>query len=390
MEIRQLHHEEFEASTELSQYAFQYTLSPSELEEQKKKFKPEQVWGIFEEEELNAKLTLLPLQVYIHGQQFAMGGIAGVATWPEKRRSGMVSRLLKHSLEQMRANGQTVSFLHPFSFPFYRKFGWDIFIEYKKYMIPVDKFPPKMVVEGTIKRNVRDTAELNKMYQEYAKKFNGTLVRDAEWWENRVLDADTQTAVYYAEDGTPEGYVLYKVQKKELSCDEFVYLSKQAHRGLWTYFANHDSMIEKGTFTFIPSNDSLPYLLADPRIQQETIPYFMGRVVDVPAFVQQYPFQSSTQGIEITLALTDTHAPWNDGVWKLSVTSLGEGCLEPLHVSVEEAQLQCDITTLSAMLIGYKRPQELFRWDRITGNAEAAGLLEKVIPSAQTFLMDFF
>ncbi|MFB5764025.1 GNAT family N-acetyltransferase [Paenibacillus medicaginis] len=389
MEIRQLRHEEFEASVELSQYAFQYTLSPAELEEQKKKFKPEQVWAVFDGEELNAKFTLLPLQVYLYGKPYAMGGIAGVATWPEKRRGGLVSRLLKHALEQMKASGQTVSFLHPFSFPFYRKFGWEIFVEYKKYTIPVDKFPAKTAVEGTIKRNVRDKAELNKVYQQYAQRFNGTLVRDEQWWENRVLDEDNQTAVYYAENGAPEGYVLYKVEKKELSCGEFVYLSERARRALWTYFTNHDSMIEKGTFTFIPANDSLSYLLADPRIQQEIIPYFMGRIVDAAAFVEQFPFQSSAQGAEITLALTDTHAPWNEGTWKLSVSAQGEGRLQPVHGNTE-AQLQCDIAALSAMLIGYKRPQELFRWGRLTGSAEAADLFEQTVPSAQTFLMDFF
>ncbi|MFB5268914.1 enhanced intracellular survival protein Eis [Paenibacillus enshidis] len=389
MEIRQLRHEEFEASVELSQYAFQYTLSPAELEEQKKKFKPEQVWAVFDGEELNAKFTLLPLQVYLHGKPFAMGGIAGVATWPEKRRSGLVSRLLKHALEQMKSSGQTVSFLHPFSFSFYRKFGWEIFVEYKKYTIPVDKFPAKTAVEGTIKRNVRDKTELNKVYQQYAQRFNGTLVRDEEWWKNRVLDEDNQTAVYYAENGAPEGYVLYKVEKKELSCGEFVYLSEQARRALWTYFANHDSMIEKGTFTFMPANDSLSYLLTDPRIQQEIIPYFMGRIVDAAAFVEQFPFQSSAQGAEITLALTDTHAPWNEGTWKLSVSAQGEGRLQPVHENTE-AQLQCDIAALSAMLIGYKRPQELFRWGKLTGSAEAADLFEQTVPSAQTFLMDFF
>jgi predicted acetyltransferase len=389
MEIRQLRHEEFDAVAELSQYAFQYTLSPAELEEQKKKFKPEQAWGVFDSEELNAKLTLLPLQVYLHGKQFAMGGIAGVATWPEKRRGGLVSQLLKHALEQMKASGQTLSFLHPFSFPFYRKFGWEICTEHKKYTIPVDKFPAKTAIEGTIKRNVRDPEPLNKVYQQYAQKFNGTLARDMEWWENRVLDEEIQTAVYYAENGTPEGYVLYKVQKKELLSDEFVYVSEQARRSLWTYLSNHDSMIEKGTFTMIPANDSLPYLLADPRIQQEVIPYFMGRIVDVAAFVEQFPFRPSAQGTEITLALTDINAPWNEGIWRLSVSEQGEGRLESVHENTE-AQLECDIAALSAMLIGYKRPQELFRWGRLTGSAKAAELLELVVPSAQTFLMDFF
>lgn len=389
MEIRQLRHEEFQASAELSQYAFQYRLSAAELEKEQQKFKPEQVWGVFADEELHAKLMLLPLKMYLHGKPFAMGGVAAVSTWPEQRRGGLVKRLLTHALEQMRSSGQTVSCLHPFSFPFYRKFGWEIYVEYKKYVISVDKLPTKAVIEGRIKRNVQDTKQLNAMYLQYAQKFNGTLVRDVEWWGNRVLKAGVQTAVFYAENGDPEGYVLYKVQQRELFCDEFVYLSERARTALWTYFANHDSMIEKGTFGFIPADDSLPYLLTNPRIEQEIIPYFMSRIVDAPAFVEQFPFQPSAVGSEVTLALTDTYAPWNDGMWRLSVSEQGQGRLEPVHENTE-AQLQCDIAALSTMLIGYKRPQQLFRWGRLTGSAEAANVLDRVIPVAQTFLMDFF
>ncbi|TKH33755.1 GNAT family N-acetyltransferase, partial [Paenibacillus polymyxa] len=40
---------------------------------------------------------------------------------------GMVSRLLTHALEEMKTAGQSLSFLHPFSFAFYRKFGWETY-----------------------------------------------------------------------------------------------------------------------------------------------------------------------------------------------------------------------------------------------------------------------
>lgn len=85
MEIRQLQREEFEAAIELSQYAFQFTMSPEDLEKSKKKFKPEQTWGIFDGNDLNAKLTLLPLQVYIQGRVFDMGALL---VWQLGRKSG--------------------------------------------------------------------------------------------------------------------------------------------------------------------------------------------------------------------------------------------------------------------------------------------------------------
>ncbi|MGO4951315.1 MULTISPECIES: GNAT family N-acetyltransferase [Paenibacillus] len=395
MEIRQLQREEFEAAIELSQYAFQFTMSLEDLEKSKKKFKPEQTWGIFDGHDLNAKLTLLPLQVYINGQVFDMGGIAGVATWPEKRRGGMVSRLLTHALEEMKSAGQSLSFLHPFSFAFYRKFGWETYIEYKKYVIPIDKFPAKLKTEGTVKRDVKDISELDQVYQAYASRYNGTLVRDKEWWQERILNENYRTAVYYSESGDPQGYALYKIEDKQLNCDELVYENETARRALWTYFANHDSMIAQGKFNYVPADDNLPFLLDDPRIQQETVPYFMGRIVDAAAFIERYPFEQIGEETSLTLNLTDRYAPWNDGLWRLTITTEGQGHLERVDISNSSenaivADLKLGIQSLTTLMLGYQQADDLYNWGRIEGSSESVSALKRVIPVKQTFLLDFF
>ncbi|MCC3378159.1 enhanced intracellular survival protein Eis [Paenibacillus farraposensis] len=395
MEIRQLQREEFDAAIELSQYAFQLTMSPEDLEKLKKKFKPEQTWGIFDGLELNAKLTLLPLQVYIHGQVFKMGGIAGVATWPEKRRGGMVSRLLTHALKEMKSAGQSLSFLHPFSFAFYRKFGWETYIEYQKYVIPIDKFPVKHKAEGIVNRDIKDIFELNQVYQAYASRYNGTLVRDQEWWQERILNKNYRTAVYYSEAGTPQGYALYKIEDKQLNCDELVYENETARLALWTYFANHDSMITQGKFIYMPADDNLPFLLDDPRIQQETVPYFMGRIVDAAAFVEKYPFSAIGQETRLTLKLTDHYAPWNEGIWTLTINPEGKGCLQRVDTSNSDeniiaADLNLGIQSLTTLMLGYQRADDLNKWGRIEGSRESVSALKRVIPIKQTFLLDFF
>ncbi|WP_025715707.1 GNAT family N-acetyltransferase [Paenibacillus sp. 1-18] len=395
MEIRQLQREEFEVAIELSQYAFQFTMSPEDLEKSKKKFKPEQTWGIFDGHDLNAKLTLLPLQVYIHGQVFEMGGIAGVATWPEKRRGGMVSRLLTHALKEMKSTGQSLSFLHPFSFAFYRKFGWETYVEYKKYVIPIDKFPAKLKTEGIVKRDIKDISELNQVYQAYASSYNGTLVRDKEWWQERILNENYRTAVYYSEAGNPQGYALYKIEDKQLNCDELIYENETARRALWTYFANHDYMITQGKFIYVPADDNLPFLLDDPRIQQETLPYFMGRIVDAAAFVEKYPFKAIGVETRLTLNLSDHYAPWNEGVWTLTINSEGRGYLERVDTSSSSenniaVDLSVGIQSLTTLMLGYQRADDLYKWGRIEGRSESMSALKRVVPVKQTFLLDFF
>lgn len=77
-----------------------------------------------------------------------MGGIAGVATWPENRRGGLVSKLLSKALARMNEEGQVLSCLHPFSVPFYRKFGWELYTDYKNIRSAQAIFRQKRKLRG--------------------------------------------------------------------------------------------------------------------------------------------------------------------------------------------------------------------------------------------------
>ena len=233
------------------------------------------------------------------------------------------------------------------------------------------------------------------MYQSYASRYNGTLVRDKAWWQERILNENYRTAVYYTDAGDPQGYALYKIEDKQLNCDELVYENEMARRALWTYFANHDSMITQGKFIYVPADDNLPFLLDDPRIQQETVPYFMGRIVDAVAFVERYPFEQIGEETSLTLQLTDQYAPWNEGVWRLTITTEGQGHLARVDTSnLSEndtvADLELGIQSLTTLMLGYQQADNLFNWGRIEGSSESVAALKRVIPTKQTFLLDFF
>lgn len=390
MEIRQLHLEEFESSLTLSEYAFQYKLTGGDRIKSEQKFKPERVWGIFEEGELKAQLTLLPLHVHIQDRAASMGGVAGVATWPENRRQGYVAKLLKHVLQVMNENGQTLSMLHPFLIPFYRKFGWEVYCEYKNYKIPVAKFPVKTETAGSVRRDTAALESLDRLYNRFATRYNGTLKRSKEWWRESVLDKDKHHGMYFSEQGEPEGYVLYKLEKSELVIEEFVFLNEQARQGLWTFLANHDSMVTGASLKRVPSDDILPFLLPDPRIPQENYPYFMARIVNAEAFVESFSFNAQTDSRKYTVSIEDGQAPWNAGVWEWTVNSQGEGSLVRSDSAGRQADLSCSIGTLTVLLMGYKRPQELALYGRLAGRPEAVEWLEEILPQARTALFDFF
>jgi len=394
MEIRTLGEEHFEERMALSQFAFQYTVTQEQLEERRAWFRPEREWGVFEDERLLASMTLLPLEIWVHGRKMAMGGIAGVATWPEARRKGCVAGLLRHGLETMRGAGQTVSMLHPFSFPFYRKYGWEMTIERKTYTLEPRHFPPRAAVPGRVERVAKDAGLLDGIYEKFASRYTGTIVRTPEWWERRVFTKPGLAALYYNGDGKPEGYLLYEVKERTMTVHEWVCVSEEARLGLWRYVADHDSMADKLAMT-VPVDDPLPFLLPDPRIRQEVVSYFMSRIVDVEGFLAQYPFGPGDGEDAVTLAVEDEHAPWNHGVFRLRIDAVGRARAERMAdglqaENADEADLACDIQTLTALFLGNRPASLLHETGRLRGSREAVKRLEQRIPRRMAYLADFF
>ncbi|PRX72979.1 putative acetyltransferase [Cohnella sp. SGD-V74] len=393
LEIRQLTEQDYYERMALSQFAFQMRWTEDQLEQRKRTYLPEQDWGVFDgANKLLSALTLLPLEVWVQGKKMAMGGVAGVATWPEARRQGCVGRLLSHALETMRNEGQSLSMLHPFSFPFYRRYGYELTIERKKYAIPTRLLPSRKETPGEVRRMAEpDVAVLDAIYSAYASRYNGTLARSAEWWTERALRKEGTAVVYFNEAGSPEGYVFYDCLDSKMTVHEIVALSETARTALWTFIANHDSMIGETTL-FAPIDDGFPYLLDDPRIGQELLPYFMSRIVDAEAFAKQYAWEQGTGEESVLLRLEDRHAPWNDGTFRLSWSKEGEGTLERID-GAEDSEadvIACDIQALTAMLLGERKPTWLASVGRVSGAAESLKRLERRIPERTAYLMDFF
>lgn len=395
-QIRNIELNQVEESIRLSEFAFQFELSEQDWQNRKENFQPEQSWGYYVDNQLAAKLNILKLQIWLNGKSTEMGGIAGVATWPEYRRHGMVRKLLVHALETMKDNGQALSMLHPFEFPFYRKFGWETFIEFKRYEIPKELLLNQFKAAGHVKRTV-DWQQLDEIYQEYARQFNGTLIRDEAWWTHHIMNKKATAAILYNESGEARGYIYYKVKNREMNVEELVFLDESARQGLLKFISDHDSMINTVVMK-APANDQLAYILANPKIKQEVIPYFMARIVDLVSFLESYGAASGIEKRKLELAIKDEYAPWNNGVFAVTWSSSGKAKVKQVDEAVVRKankelplRLTCEIGILTTMLLGYQRPTILQAMGKVQASSdEAIELLEQLIPRKTTHLMDFF
>ena len=381
--IKKITEERYQEAIELSEYAFQYKVTPDQMEERVRLLKKHhQLFGIIEEDKLVAKLHFLPLEINLGDKLLKMGGIAGVATYPEYRRSGFVHNLLIHTLNKMKEEGYSLSMLHPFSVPFYRKYGWELFSN--KHVVTLKKSDLRFQKStlGNMKRFSKNPPleDLQIVYSAYAKTFSGMLKRAEDWWEKLVKNQ--QIAVYYDEQKEPCGYICYQIANMKMEVEEFVALNGEARRGLWNFICQHDSMVEELEMTLY-ENEPLLFSLEEPRFKRTITPYFMARIVDVESFLKMYDFNWSDSATEIVLKIDDPHASWNNQ--SFSITKNGVTVVDDGH-----KEITLSINALTALLLGYQSWQQLLEIEQIQGSVSDLERFANIIPKRVPFFYDFF
>jgi predicted acetyltransferase len=351
--------------------------------------KPEHIWGFYEDEELSSTIIIIPLEVFIHEQVHPMGLIAGVASWPEHRKNGRIGKLLVNGLSAMRANGQTISYLVPFAFPFYRKYGWELIDDYKSYTLKKACLPDWRG-KGSIKRAKPKAAFLNGIYEQYALRFNGMLKRSEERWVRSIFKRKKgHIAIYSNESGESRGYIIYELIGQEMRIHELVYLDEDAQHGLWHFIRKHESMFETVTFS-APSNDRFHVLIENPKGLETKLPtHLMARIVDVEAFLVRYLFVPEEQQQTLAVTVSDEHAPWNNGLFQVTIGPDGSVSVSRMEEREAPWALSCTIQTLTVMMMGYQSPLVLHEISRLGGPVEESEKWENAILKRTVYYMDF-
>ncbi|WP_168122125.1 GNAT family N-acetyltransferase [Paenibacillus sp. HB172176] len=389
--IRTIRPQEIEQSLKLTQVAFGVQFSDEQEKERRDQMNTNEYLGFFVDGSLASQLAILPLRIYLQGAVLEMGGIAHVASYPELRKQGMAGKLLASSLEKMKTNGQSVSMLNPFSYAFYRKYGWEYFAVEKTYTFDMSVIPKHMSPEGgSVKRmKASDWRTAKIIYDAYALRYNGMLVRDERWWISQVFKRKPgYFTVYYNVKGAPMGYLLFDIKATFMNIHEIVYLDESARRGLWQFVGNHSPIVNRIGF-HAPIDDPFLFTMSEPKLQQELSPKCMVRIVDVGAFIGQYRFAHERAPAKLTIRLKDEHAEWNRGLWDIVIHSDGSGSAARCEDD-RKSVVSCDIQTFSTMMIGCQRPEQLALLGSLRGNAEEIGKWERAIPRRISYSSDLF
>ena len=353
-------------------------------------FEASHVMGWFYKGHLASQIVIYPMEVNIQGEICKMGGITGVATYPEYTGRGLIHALIGKSLEYMRSQQQVISYLCPYSIPLYRKHGWEIVSDKMTFAIKDTQLPKRHPVDGQIERVDIECEDLHKVYKYFALQEHGALIRGKLEWEEywRWDSDDVMAAVYYSADAKPLGYVIYYIENEVFSIKEMVYLNQEAKYGIWNYISAHFSMITKvegANYTGEP----IAFQFEDSEIDESIQPYAMARIVDVQRFLEQYSFQFEDPKLTLEIEVSDVMAPWNNGIFHVSWRDGRTFCEKVSNWSTGH-RLSLDIKTLTTMLMGYKRPTYLYNNDRIDMDYHLLKTLETLIPPDKPYFSDYF
>jgi predicted acetyltransferase len=199
-----------------------------------------------------------------------------------------------------------------------------------------------------------------------------------------LLDASDKRLTYaYGIEG---GYLLWRYPSGEGAGEirEYMATTPEAERALLALLRDLGVQVAQGRLT-LPTDTTLFCHAIHNDIELKTEPVFMGRVVDVAAALAALTTPQPDGAL--TLAVTDQHASWNEGVWKIAIEA-GSVTATP---TTEAAQLSLDIQSFSQAFWGIPGLERLRRAGKVDVWDEAAFTrLAALLPSAPVMCWNHF
>lgn len=332
-----------------------------------------------------------PFEMTVPGGTVRAAGLSVVGVLPTHRRRGVLRRMMRAQLDDVRRRGEPIAALWASEDTIYGQFGYGLasfsgdFELAKSATAFAQPFEPRG--EFRILSETDALAPLCELYEGLRHEYPGMIRRSAEWWqkrrladpENRRQGAGELTRVLLSLDGKPAGYALYRLNQKFeagssagfVQVIEAVGASPEATRELWRFLFSIDWVASvKGML--LPLDHPLFFLLARPREMKFRIHDGLWvRLVDLPAALAA---RRMGEGAPVVIEVADAFCDWNAGRWQVG----SKGAVR----TDAPAELACDITALGSVYLGGFTFSRLLRAGRVTElSAGAAARADVLFPA---------
>jgi predicted acetyltransferase len=396
--IRHIDESEREAELRLRHYGFG-AYPPARLEDADlARMEPAEVLGAFEDATLLASIHLYDFRQMLRGVPRTMGGIAGVASYPEARRRGLVRDLMHAAIAEMHQRGTACSMLHPFRVSFYERFGYaagddTLFADY----------PPSAFARwvddpdaGSLRMSRYHALDAWDAYAELADRaLNGAAAGGAgprgagahgpvlfssigeAHWRRKV---DDQACVLFAAPETPntstEAGLIFRKVGAEPDAEMRVYswraATRRGMRAVLRFFALHVDQCRSVVLPVGPMSSTgrifrhTGDIEGSVRIEPMRRPW-MVRLIDIPSAIDALPDPAGEAGACV-VGVTDPQCEGNTGSYRIASDGQQLRCERAAggERPAREADMQSgvelnlSIAGLSALVYGTQPPEEIF------------------------------
>lgn len=406
MIVRKINPEEYYRAHLVQAVAFEGQCDYQKEKEEAEKQAPQAdektwYWGSFSDDEsaLYGCMSIRKYDCKYDDHPALLGGVGGVSTLPQYRRSGAIRGCITAALQDMYEQDFSFSFLYPFSTQYYRQFGYEVGAETYTWTVPICNLP-SLDVGGTIEQILpgESTEPLLEIYREFYHDYNLAAARkiyEEELEKTNILNQQRYIYLWRDEKGKARAFMIsHKVRETEgvvMDCTNgfalrngLLFLDARALQGLFSFVKSAFSAdYEKIRFS-VPAPISMTSLVGENNTAKCQLSYNgMVRAVNVEKVLS---FCRCKGNGVIRIQVADKILPQNDAVWKLTFQ---QGKPNVVEKTEEPADVTLPINEFSSLVSGTRGAQDMAWMPRVQVHNPSAPF-DQVFYRKNCYIMDLF
>ncbi|MEV5823826.1 GNAT family N-acetyltransferase [Micromonospora haikouensis] len=355
----------FDELARLFEIAFHTTLPAETREAERSIWEPQRSLLVFDGADLVASAGAYTRELTVPGAVVPAAHVTMVAVLPTHRRRGLLTRLMRRQLREVRDAGrEPVAVLWASEGRIYPRFGYGLAAQQLAVECTTTelRLPAPTAAEGRLRldRPAARQAELARVYDRQRADRPGWSDRDDRWWRYVLGDpadqrdgaTERRVLLHEAPDGEVDGYALWRSRLSQDAAgacgvtvvDEVVAENATARLALWRLLLSLD--LTRRLSYRGPVDDPLLRLVNEPRrLEPRVSDALWVRVVDVPAALAARRYAAT---VDVVVEVTDELLPENAGRWRLTGGPDGARCVP----ADAPADLACDVRALGELYLG--------------------------------------
>jgi len=351
--------------------------------------------------ELISCLTVVHAPIWIGDAAIPIAGIAGVATKESERRKGYAEKLLLDTLAFLSQKGYGLTALFPFSYPYYRRFGWErSSTHYRVHQAP-SVIPSYSESRYVRRMNHSDLIDAHQVYKAVHEHKSGSWIRDMRRWE--YLFEHIKNKLIYKRNRM-EGYLFFEPREENgrriLRLMEFSAISNEAARGMISSLAEergYDEIQYVSSMEMIRNSGLISFSTENPTdsvSHVDILPGVMLRIVNILNCLEL--LKPNFQGFHGSLGFVMKDERLPKGIPKSALLE-GDGTylqVSPLRNNNDTMhKITMDVRIMAQIVGGYMSFEDALAAGKVRASTDAAATLASPLFPRREFLIpvsDYF